>query len=83
MNKIYESCPYCLREITVKPILQKLQDRYSILCPHCLSHRSKWVGTIEEAIKSWNGYMREDDSDIFYIRLPVNSEEQVGINCWL
>ena len=64
MSKIYEPCPYCLQEITVKPILEKHQGRYSILCPHCLSHRSEWVDTIEESILSWNTYMREDDPNI-------------------
>jgi len=60
MSKIYSPCPYCLQEILKKPILEKHQKRYSILCPYCLSHRSEWVKTIEEAIASWNKYMRDE-----------------------
>jgi DNA-directed RNA polymerase subunit RPC12/RpoP len=61
MDKIYADCPYCLQEILRKPILEKHQGRYSILCPYCLSHRSEWVDTIENAIVSWNKYMRDDN----------------------
>lgn len=60
MSGTYSPCPYCMREISAKPILEKHQKRYSILCPHCLSHRSEWVETIGEAIQSWNRYMREE-----------------------
>ena len=63
MSKIYKDCPYCLQAILKKPILEKHQEQYSILCPYCLSHRSEWVKTIEEAIVSWNEYAR-DDADI-------------------
>jgi len=59
MSKIYKPCPYCGHEILKKPILEKHQDMYSVLCPYCLSHRSEWVETIEEAVISWNEYLRE------------------------
>jgi DNA-directed RNA polymerase subunit RPC12/RpoP len=66
MGNIYKPCVYCRNEIMIKPILEKHQGQYSILCPHCLSHRSEWVDTIEAAILSWNTYMREEN-DIYYI----------------
>lgn len=75
MHAIYMDCPYCFQEITKKPILKWHQERCSILCPHCLSHRSEWVATIDEAIISWNTYMREDNTNIFYIPLPKPMEK--------
>jgi len=63
MDKIYKDCPFCFHEILQKPILDKHQGRYSILCPYCLSHRSAWVATIEAVIESWNGYFREDNEN--------------------
>ncbi|MCL2776104.1 MAG: hypothetical protein FWD71_22590 [Oscillospiraceae bacterium] len=60
MSNIYKPCPYCRQEILKKPILEKHQNRYSILCPYCLSHRSQWAKTIEETIISWNTYIREE-----------------------
>ena len=79
MSSIYKPCPYCFQEITKKPVLQKLQGRLSILCPFCLSHRSAWVETKEEAIESWNIYGREDTSDIFYIPLPLELKQNTPI----
>ena len=63
MSKIYKPCLYCISEILKKPILEKHQGRYSILCPYCLSYRSEWVDSIEAAIVSWNTFLREDDDD--------------------
>ena len=63
MGKIYKDCQFCFQEINIKPVLEKHQSRYSILCPYCLSHRSEWVENIEAAIVSWNSYMREDTED--------------------
>jgi transcription elongation factor Elf1 len=60
MDKIYEDCPFCMREILQEPILEKHQGRYSLICPHCLSHRSEWVESIEKAVVSWNTYIREE-----------------------
>ena len=77
MSRIYKDCPYCFSEITKKPILQKLQDRYSILCPFCYAHRSEWVSTTVEAIESWNKYIREDNPQIFYIKLPLAYIEKI------
>ena len=71
MSNIYKDCPYCLQPIVKKPVLQKLQGRFSILCPFCLAHRSAWVATKEEAITSWNTHGREGTTDIFYIPLPL------------
>ena len=65
---IYKSCPYCLQDILKKPILEKHQNRYSILCPYCLSHRSEWVDTIENAVISWNIYMREEELSLFELK---------------
>lgn len=64
MSGIYKPCPYCRNEILKKPILEKQQGAYSILCPYCLSHRSEWVDTIDEAIISWNEYMREKNKTL-------------------
>ena len=64
MNKIYKACPYCRHDILQKPILEKQQGAYSILCPYCISHRSEWVDTIEQAIISWNEYMREKNKTL-------------------
>ena len=61
MSKIYKDCPYCREEIQKKPILEKHQGRMSILCPYCLSHRSEWVNGIDEAIRSWNEYIRDEN----------------------
>ena len=72
MSKIYKACPYCMREIEKKPILEKHQGQYSILCPYCLSHRSEWVAAIDEAIVSWNKYAREKEADI----LPIPAIEK-------
>ena len=58
-NKIFKDCPFCMQEILRKPLLDKHQGRYSILCPYCRFHRSEWVNTIDEAIRSWNKYMRD------------------------
>jgi hypothetical protein len=66
MGKIYKACPSCLQEITIKPVLQKLQGRYSILCPLCFAHRSQWRSKINDAILSWNTYMREE------VVMPLN-----------
>ena len=60
MSNLYKPCPYCGQKILKKPILEKQQGAYSILCPYCLSHRSEWVETIEQAIISWNEYMRDE-----------------------
>jgi len=67
-NYLYKSCPYCLQGILQKPILEKHQNRYSILCPYCLSHRSEWVDTIENAVISWNTYMREEELSLFEMK---------------
>ncbi|MCL2813266.1 MAG: hypothetical protein FWD23_01565 [Oscillospiraceae bacterium] len=75
MHPIYKDCPYCFQEITKKPILDRHQGRFSIRCPHCLSHRSEWVAATKEAIISWNTYMREDNPNIFYIPLPKPIEK--------
>lgn len=64
MNVIYKPCPYCGSEILSKPILEKQQREYSILCPYCLRHRSEWVESIEKAIVSWNTYMRESSAGV-------------------
>jgi len=58
MSGIYKDCPYCAREILKKPVLEKHQGRYSVLCPYCLAHRSEWTESIEQAVISWNNYMR-------------------------
>ena len=78
MSDIYRPCPYCLQNITKKPVLQKLQGRYSILCPFCLAHRSEWVDTIDDAIISWNTYMRDDNPNITYLKMPLNQVKQGG-----
>ena len=67
MHPIYKDCPYCFHEITIKPILDRNQREMSIRCPHCETHRSKWVATIDEAIVSWNTDGREDDPNIEYL----------------
>jgi len=59
-KKIYEDCPYCFSELLIEPIFEKHQGRHSMLCPYCRSHRSEWAKTIEEAINSWNNYMRNE-----------------------
>jgi len=43
MGGKYKECPYCMGEIEGKPILEKYQGRYSMVCPYCLTHRSEWV----------------------------------------
>jgi hypothetical protein len=65
----YKPCPYCFCEIVDEPALDKHQGRFSIICPHCLSHRSEWTGTIEESIASWNSYMRDDNPNILGVLL--------------
>jgi len=68
MSGIYSPCPNCFREMPKDPVFEKHQGRYSVLCPHCLSHRSEWASTIEEAIISWNTYMREQsECNTFYL----------------
>ena len=67
MNAIYKPCPYCMNDIEKKPILEKHQGEYSILCPYCLSHRSEWVRSIDEAIVSWNSYMQDNRASEQYI----------------
>ena len=60
MENKYKPCPYCFSEILDKPILEKLQGRFSVICPYCFTHRSEWTDTEENAVISWNNYMRED-----------------------
>ena len=60
MDSKYKPCPYCFCEILQKPIFEKHQGRLAVLCPHCLAHRGEWAKTAEEAIESWNTYMREE-----------------------
>jgi len=61
MDKIFKDCLFCRQEILREPILDKHQLRYSFRCPHCLSHRSEWVESIEKAQISWNTYMRDEE----------------------
>ena len=75
MSSIYKYCQYCMSEILKKPILEKHQNRYSILCPYCLSYRSEWVASIEAAIVSWNTYQRENNDDICEIGEHQDIEE--------
>ena len=74
MSGIYKPCPYCGQEILKKPILEKQQGAYSILCPYCLSHRCEWVETIEQAIASWNVYLREEKIN----RWEMKHHENIG-----
>ena len=69
MSGIYKLCPNCFCEILKEPIFEKHQQRYSVLCPYCLSHRSKWTDSIENAVVSWNTYMREDKMEFLSILL--------------
>ena len=71
MNNLYKPCPYCFCDINKNPIFEKHQTRVSILCPYCQSHRSEWVDSVETAIESWNTYMRDDNPDIFHIKMPM------------
>ena len=66
MDRKYESCPYCEQEISQEPIIDKHQLRFSVRCPHCLSHRGEWKESIEKAVESWNSYMRESSENLLY-----------------
>ena len=66
IENIFKPCPYCMEKMLKEPTLERHQGRLSYRCPHCLSHRSEWVDNEEEAVLSWNRYMRyEDDIYIF------------------
>ena len=66
MGKTYKPCPYCFCEISDEPIIEKLQGRFSIICPYCLTHRSEWTESKDECIISWNTYMREEINEYAY-----------------
>ena len=61
MDKIYEDCRYCRKEILRDPIEDRHQGRVSILCPYCLWRCGQWKQTTEEAVHSWNTYKRDDN----------------------
>jgi len=67
-KNLYKPCPYCGNDILKKPILERQQGEYSILCPYCLTHRSEWAGadTIEKAVISWNIHARDDTRGVIY-----------------
>ena len=77
-SSLYKPCPYCGNEILQKPILEKQQGTYSILCPYCLSHRSEWVESIDEAILSWNEYMREENKTLGVKYRGVSGEIEIA-----
>ena len=60
MSNIYKPCPYCFSEISGEPIFETFQGRFSVICPHCFTHRSEWTDTKEESAISWNTYMRDE-----------------------
>ena len=71
MDIKYKPCPYCFCEISKEPIFEKHQGRVAVLCPHCRAHRGEWVGNVDEAIKSWNTYMRNEKKGAFKMELPL------------
>ena len=60
IGKNSKRCWYCGHELVNKPVLEKRQTRYSVLCPYCRTARLiEWKDTREEAVAAWDEFMQD------------------------